>query len=181
MLRFCCDQYTVHASMGAPPLMYPDFAEHAILSEDFRGRADDGTSLFFAVDSGQSDWPELVVALRFAGPEGGFEPGFLLIPERRLLLVGAGTCLLAYELMPVRRLWEDVADEGFWRWRRHGDIVLMQAELEFAAWDINGQKLWSTFVEPPWSYEIHGDQVALDVMGKRSRFAIATGPPPESS
>jgi hypothetical protein len=57
----------------------------------------------------------------------------------------------------------------------------MSAELEFAAWDINGRKLWSTFVEPPWSYEIRGDQVELDVMGRKSTFVLAIGPPSPGS
>jgi hypothetical protein len=55
----------------------------------------------------------------------------------------------------------------------------MSAELELSAWDINGRKLWSKNVEPPWSYEIRGDRVELDVMGKavelrcHNRSAIA--------
>ena len=69
------------------------------------------------------------------------------------------------------------SDVGFWGWRRHGDIVLMSAELEFAAWDVSGRKLWSTFVEPPWSYEILGDRVELDVMGRKSSFVAGIGPP----
>jgi len=31
-------------------------------------------------------------------------------------------------------------------------------------------------VEPPWSYEIRGDQVELDVMGRKSTFVLAIGP-----
>ena len=182
MLLFSCGQYTVRASIGALPLMYSNFVEHAVLNEDFGSRSGDGTALFFAVDNGSRHWPELVVALRFEpGPQSGFDPGFLLIPERHLVLIGAGTCLLAYELAPARRLWEDVADVGFWGWRRQRDIVLMSAEVEFAAWDINGRKLWSTFVEPPWSYEIRGDQVELDVMGRKSTFVLAIGPPSPGS
>jgi hypothetical protein len=176
MLSFCCGQYTVSASIGGLPLIYSSFVEHALLNEDLGIRSSDGTALFFAVKSG--NWPELVVALHFEpGPDSGFHPEFLLIPERHLILVGAGTCLLAYELSPVRRLWEDFTEVGFWGWRRHGDIVLMSAELEFAAWDINGRKLWSSFVEPPWSYDIRGDRVELDVMGRKSSFVAAIGPP----
>ena len=52
----------------------------------------------------------------------------------------------------------------------------MSAELEMAAWSLEGHKLWSTFVEPPWDYEVHGDRVALDVMGEKSSFNLKTGP-----
>jgi hypothetical protein len=48
--------------------------------------------------------------------------------------------------------------------------------LELTAWDLQGKKLWSTFVEPPWDYEIQGNQIELDVRGKKSRFAVKTGP-----
>jgi hypothetical protein len=171
-LVFCCDQYAVIVSVGGLPLIYSKYVGHAVLSEDLGIRSAEGTALFFATRSSARDWPDLVVALRFSpGPLDGFHPGILLVPERDLVFVGAGTTLLAYKLAPVRRLWQDVADCGFWRWRRHGDIVLMSAELE-----LDGRKLWSTFVEPPWSYKVRGDRVELDVMGQRSDFLVATGP-----
>lgn len=50
------------------------------------------------------------------------------------------------------------------------------AELELAAWDIRGNKLWSTFVEPPWSFVVDGDTIKLDVMGALSTFSVRTGP-----
>jgi hypothetical protein len=61
-------------------------------------------------------------------------------------------------------------------WHRFGDYVLMSAELELAAWDIQGKKLWTTFVEPPWEYSVVGGRVHLDVMGNESVFSIAEGP-----
>ena len=186
LLHFSCGTYTVSACVGALPsmysAMYSAFVKHAVLNEEVEIHSGDGTALFFAVKSRSRNWPELVAALRFApGAEAGFNPGFLLLPESHLLFVGAGTCLLAYQLSSVRRLWEDVADCGFWEWPRHGDIVLMSAELELAAWDVGGRKLWSTFVEPPWSYEIHGDRLELDVMGRKSSFVANLGPGPPPS
>jgi len=52
----------------------------------------------------------------------------------------------------------------------------MSAELEMAAWDTRARKLWSTFVEPPWDYQVDGGLVHLDVMGTRSDLPIASGP-----
>lgn len=177
MLEFCCGDYAVQVSVGALPVAYSSYLEHAALGEDLGIRSSDGTVLFFATQSRASPWPELAVALRFdPEPQQGFHPGFLLIPEHHLILVGAGTRLLAYGLSPARQLWEDVVEVGFWGWRRHGDIVLMSAELEFAAWDLQGQKQWSTYVEPPWSYQVDDGEVKLDVMGRISRFNAASGP-----
>jgi len=120
-------------------------------------------------------WPFLVVAQKFWPAVAGFSPGVLMVPETRRLFIGAGERLLAYDIDGPRRLWEDRADTGFWHWHQHEDVVLMSAELEFAAWDTSGAKLWSMFVEPPWSYEIRGDQLQLDVMGVPSMFPIKTG------
>ena len=53
----------------------------------------------------------------------------------------------------------------------------MSAEAELAAWDCSAQKLWSTFVEPPWHYRISERQVLLDVMGDETAFDLLTGPP----
>lgn len=57
-----------------------------------------------------------------------------------------------------------------------GDVVVMSAELELAAWTVTGHKLWTAFVEPPWDYSVEDDQILLDVMGRRSRFGILHGP-----
>jgi hypothetical protein len=54
-------------------------------------------------------------------------------------------------------------------------MVLMSAELELSAWDLEAHKLWTIPVEPPWSYEVTGGTVFLDVVGARSQFPIATG------
>lgn len=52
----------------------------------------------------------------------------------------------------------------------------MSAELELAAWDLEGNKLWTTFVEPPWEYAVRDGVVRLDVMGAKSEFPAWTGP-----
>jgi hypothetical protein len=55
--------------------------------------------------------------------------------------------------------------------------ILLSAELELAAWDTDGRKLWTTFVEPPWGYTVEGDRVHLDVMGNKQSFTLRDGPP----
>jgi hypothetical protein len=52
----------------------------------------------------------------------------------------------------------------------------MAAELELAAWNVQGKKLWSIFVEPPWIYEVHDNRIRLDVMGNVSEFDLNIGP-----
>jgi len=172
-----CYEYTVSGTIGELPPIYSAIIEHAKLHDDFGVKDADGTVLVVTVERAPETWPCLVLSQRFEpGPESGFHPGALLIPDNELLLLGAGTRLLAYDLRAGRRLWEDSAEVGFLGWKRHDDIVLMSAELELAAWDLYGKKLWSTLVEPPWKYEVQGDEVALDVMGERSSFDLRAGP-----
>jgi hypothetical protein len=177
MLWIGCGVHTVGVSIGELPSIYSQYVGHADFHDDLGIRDAEGTALCVMVSGANSDWPVLVVALRFEpGPRSSFHPGIMLLPDTDLVLIGAGTRLLAYGLSPPRRLWEDTTDVGFWGWRRHGDLVLMSAELELAAWDLTGQKLWSTFVEPPWTYEIHDDRLILDVMGRKSNFDAKMGP-----
>jgi hypothetical protein len=107
---------------------------------------------------------------------GGVGPAIALLPEAHTLFIGAGGEIFCYELSGPSRLWHDTADTGIWGWEVVSDTVLMSAELEFGAWDQAGQKLWSTFVEPPWSYQADRGHVTLDVMGKVSRFGLRAGP-----
>jgi hypothetical protein len=132
---------------------------------------------FLAVHKAGEDRPLLAVAQGYwPGIQVGFHPGLILIPETHLLLIGAGERLLAYDLAAPQRLWEDRAEMGFWSWARHGNIILMSAELELAAWDIGGSKLWTTFVEPPWDYTVRDDVICVDVMGRSSAFPLRSGP-----
>jgi hypothetical protein len=169
-------EYTVLCSAGLPEI-YQHYVERARLTEEFDLRESDGEICFLGVGRGSS-WPFLVVAQRYAPAGYGFNPGILLIPETDVVLVGAGDRLLAYDLVAPKRLWEDAADCGFWSWARNQTYVLMSAELELAAWDLQGKKLWSTFVEPPWEYEVNDGLVELDVMGNKSSFPVSLGPTP---
>jgi hypothetical protein len=176
--RFGSGEYTVSGTVGEKPTIYASLIAHATLHDDFGLETPDGTALVIAVERGSGQWPELLISQRFnPGPEAGFYPGTFLVPETRLLFVGAGTRLLAYDLQGLMRIWEDDADTGFWGWKRHGDVIVMSAELELAAWTLDGKKLWSTFVEPPWTYSVLGARVHLDVMGTKSVFDIGNGPP----
>jgi hypothetical protein len=175
MFRVAVGECTLLVHRGPLPSMYGEYRRRTALAEEIGMDAVEGETCFVAVSIGH-DWPLLVVAQRFEPSEAGFDPGVLLVPETGVLFVGAGTRLLAYRLDGPQRLWEDAADVGFLGWARHGDVVLVSAELELAAWDVHGRKLWTTFVEPPWRYRVEGDRVRLDVMGEMSSFPLHAGP-----
>lgn len=158
---------------GLPPL-FNRYVGRAVLAEKFA--LDQPNLCCVTARRTSEEWPFLVVAQSFHPAGTGFEPGLLLVPETDRLFVGAGERILAYDLATPRRLWVDSAESGFWEWAQHSDIVLMSAELELAAWTTAGEKLWTTFVEPPWSYSVQGETVRLDVMGHQRTFSIRTGP-----
>jgi hypothetical protein len=168
--------FTVSVQEGSLPDNYSEYASHAQLKLESGLQGSEGRVAFCGVAKGDG-WPSCIVAFRYAPAGYGFTPGVLVVPETEILFVGGGTLLLAVNLARCRLLWEDTAEMGFWCWRRHSNIVLMSAELELAAWNAGGRKLWTTFVEPPWSYTVEDGRVALDVMGNVSDFSMHAGPP----
>jgi hypothetical protein len=160
------------------PGIWAALCAHAeLVDEQSDDTRDDAELLVAGIGPADSDWASLILAWEYApSSRGGFAPGILVVPETGIAFVGAGATLRAYRISPnVEALWKDEADIGFWSWRRHGATVVMSAELELAAWDIDGTKLWSRFVEPPWSYSVHGQGVTLDVMGTETTFDLRTG------
>jgi hypothetical protein len=120
-------------------------------------------------------WPALAVHFYCPATEAGFHPEAILIPETRRVLIGAGQSVLVYALDSPRLLHTESAELGFLHFSRYGDLILMSGELELAAFNLDGTKRWTTFVEPPWSYEVRDGIVHLDVMGNLSRFPLRDG------
>ena len=178
MFRVSVGEYEICCQAdGLPEMMLSEYQQCAPLVEHFDLADDAGSSVCFVSVSRCGTWPFLVVTQRYAPAGLGFRPGLLLAPEAHRLFLGAGHRLVAYDLSLPARLWEDEAHCGFWSWSRHGSIVLMAGELELAAWDVSGRKLWSHYVEPPWGYKVAGEIISLDVMGAMSRVHLQTGQP----
>ena len=118
MFSISCDRYTVSCEVWELPFLHEEYRKCARLVEEIGLEETEGDIWFIAV-ADDSNLPFLVVIQRFSPAEPCFSPGILLIPETKLLLIGAGERLLAYDLAKPARLWEDKADTGFWRWKRH--------------------------------------------------------------
>jgi hypothetical protein len=174
MLRVGAGAYEIQGSVGELPDLYNDIIARVRLHDDFAVQGSEGRPVFIAVRKDGAGWPFLAVSLR-CEVGFGFYPGVFLVPEHDLLLVGAKERLLAYDLTGPSRLWEDHTLCGFWSWDRHGDIVVMSAELEVAGYSLRGERLWSRGVEPPWSYAVTDDVLRLDVMGAISEISLRTG------
>jgi hypothetical protein len=168
-----CGDYRVYCREGSLADLPPGMAEQAVLFEQF-GTSEPGPTCICAVWRTGNERPLLIVLQR--APSAWFPPNVLVVPETDRLFLGVGERLLGYDLLQPARLWEDATMCGMYDWTRHGDVILMSAELELAAWDITGRKLWSAWAEPPWHYTVEGAAVVLDVMGAVSRFDLRTGP-----
>jgi hypothetical protein len=171
-------RYVVRVADRELPLLYSEYRDRAVLVHEVVDSGE-GVLSFVSVEThARGSWPYIVVSFPHHPSAVGFPLGIALIPEMARLFVGAGTRLLALDVTPdaPRLLWEDDADTGFWGWQVFGETVVMSAELELAAWDVSGAKLWSTFVEPPWGYRVEDDAVTLDVMGVETTFALRDGP-----
>ncbi len=151
------------------PNLYGFFCERAQLVDEFELKKSKGAHCFCGVGTGPV--PDLVLAQSYY-PDGGFNPGYLFVPETGLLFAGAGERLLCYDISVPARLWEDHADLGFWQWDRSGDHVLMASEVEFAVWSTGGKKLWSIAVEPPWEYSAGEGFVTLKIFGREDALTL---------
>jgi hypothetical protein len=176
MFTITVGDYAVSVQQGTLPTIYGDYKKHAKLADEFALRPHEGGELCFVTVSNSPHWPTLVVAQRFELAAAGFDPAVLLVPETHTIFIGAGRRLLGYRTDTPQRLWEDVTDAGFWEWSRHGDVVLMSGELELAAWDLAGKKLWTMPLQPAWEYHVDHGQVHVNVMGRKTVFALREGP-----
>ena len=176
MFRVAIGDWTLDCQAEGLPSFYDSYRDRANLADEFDLDRTGRAACFVSIRRGD-ERPTLVVAQSYhPPPDAGFFPGALIVPETRLFFLGAGTRLLAYDLDGPKRIWADTADVGFLGWQRHEGVVVMSAEIELAAWDLRGVKLWSTFVEPPWTYSVDGGMVELDVMGSISSFDLRSGP-----
>jgi hypothetical protein len=180
VFQVALDGYAVRCCPDGLPEWYESYRTHAVLVDELDLQADPENNCFVGVSKGGLAWPFLVISVgrKPKWAEQEIKPGTLVVPETQRLFLGIQERLLAYDLANPCRLWEDRVDPDreFWAWERHGESVLMAAELEMAAWDLRGRKRWSTFVEPPWDYRVEDDTVHLTVLDVPVVFSLEQGP-----
>lgn len=174
MIEFNFDKYKIAVQTVKEPGIYDMWLDRASF-KDIDGLKNDGIPIYIGVGHGE-EWYNTVIAFRSDPIEyGGFDPGILIVPETNTLFVGAGTIVRTYDLKNQKRKFEKKLSCGFWGWSRHHDLILMQEESEFGIYTLDGQEIWSTFVEPPWSFDIEDNRVKLDVMDEISYRDLKTG------
>lgn len=167
--------YSVRVWDGIPA-SYEHLRRHASLLAEFDlASREQGKVVTIAITSDQQD-VALLTSQHRPEPSACFPVGVLIVPETGLALIGASQRLLAFNLRDPEQLWEDHIEYGFLGFGRYDDTVLVSGELSLDAFDLVGQRRWSMFVEPPWSYSVQGEQITLDVMGRTQTFHLHTGP-----
>lgn len=159
------------------PDMLAEYVNRAALADQIDMPNPEGKFCFVALKRPGDVWPSLVVAQRYQPADGVFFPGALSVHETDRLFIGAGTRLLCYDIVAPSQLWEDSAECAFWSWTHDATGIFMAAELEFAAFDLSGAKLWTRFVEPPWDFKLEPDRIVLDVMGSITHLERRSGQP----
>jgi hypothetical protein len=174
MFRFTCGPYTISLADSLPPTYY-SYSQRARLVETFELEGELGSLCYLSVARGHH-WPFLMVAQRYnPGPQSGFYPGVLYIPETQILFLGTGSRLLAYTLEQPARIWENHLTGGFWQWERLHDRVIMSCENGLVVWDTDAQKRWTYFVEPPWHYSVDGDIISVHFDGRQTELNCERG------
>lgn len=174
LIQFNFDKYKIIVEIGKEPTIFEMWLKHASF-KDIEGLAKDGTPIYIGVGHGK-EWYNSIIAFR-SDPidHAGFHPEFLILPETNTLFVGAGTVVKPYDLEGLKKKFEKELSLGFWGWTRHNDLIVMQEELELGVYTLDGQEIWSTFVQPPWTFEITGNEVKLNVMGEITYRDLKTG------
>lgn len=117
--------------------------------------------------------PRLLVVGRV---RASFAPGVHLVPETGTLFVGCAESLAVYDLEKAERTHLDLTPYAFVSWSRHDDVIVMCGELEVAAYDLTGKRLWAATIEPPWDFGVNGDTMFTIVMGHKTEFSLREGP-----
>jgi hypothetical protein len=176
MLQVGVVPYVVSVALSPDESMYmPESRD--VLRSRLESEADDRDYLSIAIWRRGSGALLLVNGWYAPGPRSGFLPSILVVPETAVAFVGAGTVARSYALESPALIESHETNVGFWNWQQHGNLVVMSSELELSVWTTQGRKLWSRFVEPPWSYEVEGEGIQVDVMGEQVRLDIRTGTP----
>lgn len=166
LFKFTYGPYTVSLGDSLPPMFY-SYCQQARLVDTFELEGSYSALCYLAVARGHT-WPYLIVAQRYSpGPQSGFHPGVLFVPETQVLLLGAGERVLAYTLDEPTRLWEYGLSGGFWQWERARESIILSSENKLAIWDIHARKRWDFTVEPPWQYTLDGDTLQVAQGGQQ--------------
>lgn len=113
MIEFNFEKYKIAVQTGNEPGIYDMWLDRAAF-KDIEGLNNEGTPIYIGVGQGE-EWYSTVIAFRSSPIEqGGFNPGFLIVPETDTLFIGAGTLVRTYNLKERNRKFEKKFSCGFW-------------------------------------------------------------------
>ena len=146
---------------------------------DLDGLNDAGTPVYIGIEEADK-WEMMIVAFNTEPIDDTFfHPELFFIQETKTLFVGAGRKSLTYSLKDKVKLSDRSLAAGFWYWAKHDKFIVLVEELEIAVYNYDGNFIWETKAEPPWSYGIEGNILTLDIMDNITKYDLDTGNPIE--
>ncbi len=156
-------KYIIGVSHKEIPWNYSNYVKNCKKNFEYDLNLNSGEYIFLSI-ANSLEWPFFVLAIRYNPCEGGFDPGIYLIEESERLFIGAGSTVLVFDIQSLTLITEEYFQEGFLRWKRYKDKVLMMAELDIACFDIYGKKIWERFIEPPYDIEFSEECVLVKML-----------------
>lgn len=176
MVKFHIDIYTFFVHIGVKPVSFSRWTERSRFS-DLDSLNDAGTPVFIGIEEADK-WEMMIVAFN-AEPidDTFFHPELFFIQETKTLFIGAGRKALTYSLKDKLKVSNRSLAAGFWYWAKHDKFIVLVEELEIAVYNYDGNFIWKTRAEPPWSYGIAGNILTLDIMDNITKYDLDTGNP----
>jgi hypothetical protein len=176
MVKFHIDTFIIYVHLGGKPESYNRWVERAGFA-DLDGLTDPGTPVYIGIEE-TDKWEMMIVAFN-ADPidRTFFHPELLFLPETKTLFIGGGRKAMTYSLRDRVKLSNRTLAMGFWYWAKHENFIIMVEELEIAVYDYEGNFIWETRAEPPWSYGIENNILTLDIMDTITKYELDTGNP----
>ncbi|PZR31072.1 MAG: hypothetical protein DI538_21615 [Azospira oryzae] len=171
MIKFSVDDYLIEVWWGKPPVIMDYYRKHSIFIDE-KDLSNQGTEFYVIISKGILHPSYSIIAFS-SDPIGyaGFNPGIHYEKSSDTLFIGAGTTIKTYRLFDNKKIFQKNHGFGFWGWSKHGDYIIQQEETELGVFNLKGEKLWETFVSPPYEFNIDGEDIILkfdDVIERRN-------------
>lgn len=176
MVKFHIGTYTFFVHLGGEPESFSRWVERSDYA-DLDGLTGPGTPVYIGIEEA-GKWEMMIVAFNTEPVDDTFfQPELLFLPETKTLFIGGGRKAMTYSLKDKMKLSDRNLAMGFWYWAKHETFIILVEELEIAVYNSEGNFIWETRADPPWSYGIENNILTLDIMDTIAKYELNTGNP----
>lgn len=161
MIELYIDNYYINVFVGQQPTILDFYKKNALFIDenDFKN---EGTEVYLIISKDIINPKFSIIAFK-SDPigYGGFKPALYYEYETQTLFIGAGTIIKTYRLTDNKLIFQKNYGFGFWGWSKYKNYIVQQEELNFGIFNLKGEQLWETYVEPPYEFEFYDDSVTI--------------------